>query len=81
MASHASAHLSLGLRMVRWAPRVPHALLVEPLGRIIRHATRSIVAEKPSTVREGDVVKGRIGECLVEGGCDVKTAMWDQASR
>ncbi|MBB4399030.1 hypothetical protein GGD62_008178 [Bradyrhizobium sp. ERR14] len=44
-----------------------HALLVEPLGQIIRHVTRTIVAEQPWPVREGDLVKAGCGECLVEG--------------
>ncbi|MBP1061440.1 hypothetical protein ACVIW2_006385 [Bradyrhizobium huanghuaihaiense] len=48
--------LSLGLRMVRSAAHVLHALLVEPLGQIIRHVTRTIVAEKPWPVRDGAVV-------------------------
>ena len=33
-----------------------HALLVEPLGQIVRHVTRTIVAEKPWPVRDGAVV-------------------------
>ncbi|MGX1137732.1 DNA mismatch repair ATPase MutS [Bradyrhizobium ottawaense] len=44
-----------------------HALLVEPLGQIVRHVTRTIVAEKPWPVRDGDVVKAGYSECLVEG--------------
>ncbi|MHC2431475.1 hypothetical protein ACVII1_005374 [Bradyrhizobium elkanii] len=51
-----------------------HALLVEPLGQIVRHVTRTIVAEKPWPVRDGDVVKAGYSECLVEGGCDVGSA-------
>ncbi len=66
--------LSLGLGMVRSTAHMLHALLVEPLGQIVRHVTRTIVAEKPWPVRDGDVVKAGCSECLVEGGRDVGSA-------
>jgi hypothetical protein len=48
-----------------------HALMVEPLGQIVRDVTRTIVAEKPRSVRDGDMVKAGGRECLVERGRDV----------
>jgi hypothetical protein len=42
-----------------------HALAFEPLGQIVCHVARPIVAEKPRPVRNGDVIKARCRERLV----------------
>ena len=39
--------LSLGLGMIRGAAHMLHALAFEPLGQIVCHVARPIVAEKP----------------------------------
>src|SRR5271157_4987082 len=49
--------LSLGLWMIRGAAYVLHVLVFEPLAQITRDVTRSIVAQKPGPLRNGDVVK------------------------
>ena len=49
--------LPLGLWMIRGAAYVLHVLVFEPLAQITRDVTRSIVAQKPGSLRNGDVVK------------------------
>ena len=48
--------LVLGLGVIRGAAHVLHALVFKPPGQIVRDVTRSIVAEKPRPLRDGDVV-------------------------
>jgi len=40
-------NLALGLRMVRCAADVIHAVVVEPFGKVGRDVTRTVVAEQP----------------------------------
>jgi hypothetical protein len=49
--------LSLGLRVIRGAAHMLHALAFEPLGQVVRDVTRTIVREKPWPVRDGDVIE------------------------
>ena len=49
--------LSLGLRVIRSAADMLHSLVFEPLCQIVSDVTRSIVAQKPGPLRDGDVVK------------------------
>ena len=66
-----SLDLSLGLWMIRGAAHVLHALGFEPLAQITRDVIRSIVAQKPGPLRNGDVIKACGCERLVERGRDV----------
>jgi hypothetical protein len=52
-----------------------HAFAIEPSGQIFRNITRSIAAQKPRPVRNGDVIKARRRKRLVERGRDVGGAL------
>src|SRR6202044_1507347 len=49
--------LSLGLGMIWGAADVLHVLVFEPLAQITRDVTRSIVAQKPGPLRNGDAIE------------------------
>jgi hypothetical protein len=49
--------LSLGLGMIWGAAYVLHVLVFEPLAQIARDVTRSIVAQKPGSLRHGDAIE------------------------
>jgi hypothetical protein len=40
-----------------------HVFALEPSGQIVRDVTRSVVAQKPWSLRDGDVVEAGSCEC------------------
>src|SRR3954447_15578186 len=63
--------LPLGPEMIRSAAHMLHVFALEPSGQIVRDVTRSVVAQKPWSLRDGDVVEAGSCECLIERGGDV----------
>ena len=56
----------LGLGMIRSAAHMLHVFALEPRGQIVRDVTRSVVAQKPRSLRDGDVVEAGSCECLID---------------
>ena len=66
--------LALRLGMIRSPTHVLHVLALEPGGEIVRDVARSVVAQKPWPLHDGDVVETGGRERLFERGSDVGSA-------